>query len=396
MEISHQGRKEHDRDTDPTGSEIDQQRWFDKLATAFTLSLSLGCAGTEEISERQVEQQIRAEVRQQINEKWDELREDAARGAQWYARENLPAIYRADREIIAQAVMDDLIAREFLAISPERIREVIADLDPDPEFLRIKQMKESTVRLKVKDETGSGVIIYSGPDAEGKYLSVVLTCNHVVDAALTDETLLNKGIETTIYRNGGTETVYADIISVRENNDLALLTIREERPIPDPTPCFLPHDKLGCIREGTKIATYGAQLGVEPFLSDGAITIMNHHKNGRSFNMVSAPTYMGNSGAGIWHFIPVGEEKVPLGFYVGTYSMIYTNGIRSTPVPHMGLSVPPEKVYDFLAESGLVPDAETLSLKSLDPSLLRISRAENPPADKTPPAHETSDDIETR
>jgi hypothetical protein len=67
--------------------------------------------------------------------------------------------------------------------------------------------------------------------------------------------------------------------------------------------------------------------------------------------MISAPTYIGNSGGGI--FDAQTHELL------GIFSKIYTHGnLRPTVVPHMGLVTPLITVYDWLERTGhgdLVP-----------------------------------------
>ena len=69
--------------------------------------------------------------------------------------------------------------------------------------------------------------------------------------------------------------------------------------------------------------------------------------------MISAPTYIGNSGGGI--FDAQTHELL------GIFSKIYTHGsIRPTVVPHMGLATSMLVVYDWLDKVGFA---------SLEPAL---------------------------
>ena len=62
--------------------------------------------------------------------------------------------------------------------------------------------------------------------------------------------------------------------------------------------------------------------------------------------MISAPTYIGNSGGGIF-----GADDRCL---LGLFSKIYTHGaLRPVIVPHMGLVTPLVEVYDWLEERDL-------------------------------------------
>ena len=61
--------------------------------------------------------------------------------------------------------------------------------------------------------------------------------------------------------------------------------------------------------------------------------------------MISAPTYIGNSGGGIFR---VADHRL-----VGIFSKIYTHGsARTTIVPHMGLATPLPVIYEWLDRSG--------------------------------------------
>ena len=57
--------------------------------------------------------------------------------------------------------------------------------------------------------------------------------------------------------------------------------------------------------------------------------------------MINAPTYIGNSGGGIY---TAGSNEL-----IGIFSKIYTHGaIRPTVIPHMGLVTPLEEFYDWI------------------------------------------------
>ena len=70
------------------------------------------------------------------------------------------------------------------------------------------------------------------------------------------------------------------------------------------------------------------------------------------------PTYIGNSGGGIFD----GERHVLLALF----SKIYTHGtIRPTVIPHMGLASPLDAVYDWLEDGDIaqvVPDEDGLAV----------------------------------
>jgi hypothetical protein len=62
--------------------------------------------------------------------------------------------------------------------------------------------------------------------------------------------------------------------------------------------------------------------------------------------MLSAPTYIGNSGGGIFD-----AKSHQL---IGVFSKIYTHGnLRPTVVPHMGLATPMHQVYEWIEKEKL-------------------------------------------
>ena len=72
---------------------------------------------------------------------------------------------------------------------------------------------------------------------------------------------------------------------------------------------------------------------------------------------MSAPSYIGNSGGGI--FNPKTRELV------GIFTKIFTHGsLNPTIVPHLGLGVPTDQIHEFLDESGFVFQEDgTLQMK---------------------------------
>ena len=78
--------------------------------------------------------------------------------------------------------------------------------------------------------------------------------------------------------------------------------------------------------------------------------------------MISAPTYIGNSGGGIFD-----AETHHL---IGIFSKIYTHGsMRSSIVPHMGLVTPLTAIYTWLEEEGysaMIPEQGSARVASAD------------------------------
>src|SRR6185436_10836913 len=77
----------------------------------------------------------------------------------------------------------------------------------------------------------------------------------------------------------------------------------------------------------------------------GEVASTNHQVDGCTYWMLSAPTYIGNSGGGIYD---ARNDEL-----IGIFSKIYTHGeSHSTIVPHMGLATPLPVIYDWLQRQG--------------------------------------------
>ena len=89
----------------------------------------------------------------------------------------------------------------------------------------------------------------------------------------------------------------------------------------------------------------GCPLGNDPIPTRGEIASVHHEVDGTDYWMISAPTYIGNSGGGVYD-----EATHEL---LGIFSKIYTHGnLRPTVVPHMGLVTPLARIYEWLEAEG--------------------------------------------
>jgi hypothetical protein len=89
----------------------------------------------------------------------------------------------------------------------------------------------------------------------------------------------------------------------------------------------------------------GCPLGNDPIPTHGEILSRDHRLDQQSYWMISAPSYFGNSGGGVFS----AEHR----HLIGIFSKIYTHG-RSFPtvVPHMGLLTPVSVVRDWMSRAG--------------------------------------------
>ena len=108
-----------------------------------------------------------------------------------------------------------------------------------------------------------------------------------------------------------------------------------------------PASEKACLQLSVFDSVYavGCPLGNQPLPTIGEISSQYKPVADEVFWMVSAPTFFGNSGGGIFL---AGDGRL-----VGISSMIYTYGKRSPMVvPHMGLFVPLQTVRSWLRREG--------------------------------------------
>jgi len=197
-----------------------------------------------------------------------------------------------------------------------------------------------SVQVNVKGSVGGGTLLYSKDTR-----SYIISACHVLQKILTgadDET--REPVEVTLYDDQGvsTDTVDADLVAWDDRKDLALLRLRAVREFPNPAQ-LASRETLRAIRVFTPIYAVGCPLGHDPLPTLGEIATLNKVVNGERFWMMNAPTIFGNSGGGVFHRET--RELIGVSVMVCTY-----DGAVSTPVPHLGIMVSLETVYDWLDE----------------------------------------------
>lgn len=220
---------------------------------------------------------------------------------------------------------------------------------PDPALLQHDILGPS-VQVNVKGSVGGGTLLYSH-----NARSFVVTACHVIQkiiAGRDEET--REPVEITMYdeHGGPEEPVDADLVAWDERKDLALLRLRSVHEYPNAAR-LASREMLGTIRVFTPIVAVGCPLGHDPLPTLGEIATLNKEVNGEHFWMMNAPTIFGNSGGGVFHRET--RELVGVSVMVCTY-----DGAVSTPVPHLGILVSLEAVYDWLDELhyGFIYDPE--------------------------------------
>lgn len=214
-----------------------------------------------------------------------------------------------------------------------RILEMLAkefDEEKKMEFIKIypaKSVSESSDNSSISDidlkSTGSGFVI-SG--------NVIATNYHVVSNAEKIKVLLNV--------NGSFEEYNARILSTDKTNDLALLTIKDDkfRPLSS-----APYSIIANVVDvGTSVFTMGYPmsnvLGNEVKITDGIISSRTGYEGDAVTYQISAPIQPGNSGGALFdkkgHLIGITNAGIPSADNVGyaIKSSYLINLIDSAPI----------------------------------------------------------------
>jgi S1-C subfamily serine protease len=207
-----------------------------------------------------------------------------------------------------------------------------------------KDMLLPTVQLNGDDTVGSGTLVWSGTNTKnGLNESYVLTAYHVVRNILADTPRAQKeGFSVTVYVDGEKVEVKGKMVASAPKIDAALVQLLTTRTFPN-VANVLPRTAAGTIEVWDPICAVGCPLGNDPVPSQGEVSSLKNELNGANYWMITAPTYFGNSGGGVYR-----AETHQL---IGVFSKIYTHG-KGSPVviPHMGLCTPIDEIYKWLQE----------------------------------------------
>ena len=197
-----------------------------------------------------------------------------------------------------------------------------------------------TVQLASPMTVGSGVLMPTREDGPVR----VLTAWHVVRDILADGGDGYSEVPLHIYRHDGvTLNAKAKLLAYENDLDSCLLELVGEHADLEGT--SLPtRAHLANVQVFDPVYAVGCPLGSDPVPSHGAISALDHWVDGQSYWMINAPTFIGNSGGGVFD-----ARNLCL---LGIVSKLYTHGARRTVVPHMGLVTPLGDIYDWLERSG--------------------------------------------
>jgi len=218
--------------------------------------------------------------------------------------------------------------------------------------MRWSEMVAPTVRLEGSSTVGSGVILESTPHPDGRgYQTLLLTAWHVVRDIQSNGSNDKLPVPLEIRRQEGSRFEIGRLLAKNVELDAALLILQTREPVIHGAH-LASRSALASMQIFDEIYAVGCPLGNDPIPTRGAVSDLGHVLNETSYWMISAPTYIGNSGGGIFD----GQERR----LMAIFSKIYTHGtIRPTIIPHMGLASPLGAVYDWLETDGVATIQES-------------------------------------
>jgi len=292
-------------------------------------------------------------------DQWDGMREELGPGA----IDRRMEAYASGAEVRWRGLDETARAAMDLARNARTgLEQVEQELARDPQRMW-SELMGPVVQVMGLDTVGSGIILRSDPEAgTGKHRTYVLTSWHVIRELQRSPDDLDFAVPLTIFgtdRRVSPET--ARVARMDSTLDVALLLLDTTRAIE--SVARLPsRERLERVRIFDRIYAVGCPLGNDPIPTYGEVADTGHVVDGSPYWMISAPTYIGNSGGGI--FDARTHELLAV------FSKIYTHGtIRPTVIPHMGLATPMTEVYAWLAREGFAwietgPDASQAQMAS--------------------------------
>lgn len=255
------------------------------------------------------------------------------------------ALAECERRInSSDSALADLRTRfESNRLSLVALQDGGAQPTPQGDGDRWRNLLGPAVQLTGGGTVGSAVLLPGEPTADG-WRTTILTAWHVVR-----DIRLGLGedapIPVMIYSEDGSVREEAARLLCRDAKmDVALLELTSTT---DSLPAvrLASRAHLAAIQVFEPIYAVGCPLGNDPIPTPGELSDSHHDVGGTNHWMISAPTYIGNSGGGIF--------QADTDELIGIFSKIYTHGtLRPTVIPHMGLAIPLAEIYDWMDREG--------------------------------------------
>ncbi len=219
------------------------------------------------------------------------------------------------------------------------------------------------VRVRTEKAGGSGTVLYSKPNAKNEFETYVMTNHHVVSEAIIIKKMwdsrlgrdIKKDIRSTVsveyfkYNNFshcvGSYGVEADIVAYTEEEDMALLKLRDKERPAEYVANIMAKEDIEKVRLFDEVYCCGAALGHPPIPTYGVITHMDDEIENYKYWMSSAQIIFGNSGGAVFRLSEKGIYE-----FIGIPSRVQVSivGFSANPITHMGYFIPIDRIYGFL------------------------------------------------
>lgn len=254
--------------------------------------------------------------------------------------ENLAALIEDTRDLQRKR------ERELL----DQLDRVQTTIDPGERANVLRErVLAPVVQLSGDRSVGSGVLLESTKHSDGRgHQTLVLTAWHVVRDIQDDPDNPVTPVPVRIYQiDGQLRLETATVLECAPHLDFCLLELDSRDPIAFGAQLCVPKD-LERLQVFDEVIAVGCPLGTDPLPTSGELSSLAHRVDGSDYWMINAPTYIGNSGGGIFEGQGHG--------LIGIFSKIYNHGaVRPTIVPHMGLVTPMTKILPWLEGRGWQP-----------------------------------------
>ncbi len=252
-----------------------------------------------------------------------------------------------DAEVLSRfsGLVQTVDATTHLAQGAVRDLDALSSRIPPSRRHLWKNMMSPTVQLASPMTVGTGVLLATTHcDSDESQVVHILTAWHVVRDILGEGDSADQLIPVRLYdEQGRAQDRHATLLEYKSELDTALLALNS--PLESPIGAILPtRAELNSVGVFDSVYAIGCPLGSDPVPSHGELSARGHRIDGREYWMISAPTFIGNSGGGVFDAT---HQRL-----LGILSKLYTHGSRHVVVPHMGLVVPMTDIYDWFEACG--------------------------------------------
>ena len=224
-----------------------------------------------------------------------------------------------------------------------------------------KKILYPIVRVRTEKAGGSGSVIFSkvNPKNPEEYQSFVMTCEHVIDDAITvkekewDSTAKKKidkeylqqvTVELFDYvylsKVNSANAIKADIVAYDKEHDIAILKLDSPKKV-EYTANIIPKDKIKDIKLFSETETSGCSLLHDPFSNQGRITSLSEMIENKLYYMGNGNSIFGNSGGAV--FLAETGEQIGITARITAMQL----GFGMDIITWMGFFVAPQRLYEF-------------------------------------------------